>query len=146
MAWEQQQSQEIDSIAGDRRQDRRYVIHLELRWKLIRRKRILDTGTGRTLDLSSGGMLIETGRQLPVGLNIELSLAWPVKLHNVAPMQLVVSGRIVRSIGQRAAIQMVQHEFRTAGKSSEQGNILAMAARTPVSLLNYRSLTFSKTN
>jgi hypothetical protein len=30
-------------------------------------------------------------------------------------MQLVISGRIVRADGARAAIQMVQHEFRTAG-------------------------------
>ncbi len=72
MAWEQK-SKEVETIAGDRRSDRRYALHLELRWKLIRRRRILETGIGRTLDLSSGGILIETDRTLPVGLNLELS-------------------------------------------------------------------------
>jgi hypothetical protein len=54
---------------------------------------------------------------LPVGLNVELSISWPALLHNVAPMQLVVSGRIVRVNGTLAAIHVVQHEFRTAGIS-----------------------------
>src|SRR4051812_4237090 len=98
MGW----SEEIKSneaINGDRRYDRRYGIALELKWKLVRRRKVLDTGTGSTLDLSSGGILFDAGRQLPVGLNVELSIAWPALLHNTAPMQLVVAGRIVRTNG-----------------------------------------------
>ena len=86
---------------------------------MIRRRRILDTGTGQTIDLSSGGILFDAGRHLPEGLNVELSVSWPVLLHNVAPMQLVISGRIKRSNGRTAGIQTNQHEFRTAGGSTE---------------------------
>jgi hypothetical protein len=127
MEWAEQLKQ-IEAISGDRRQDRRYEIQLETRWKLIRRRRILDTGTGRTVDLSSGGIAFEPGRLLPVGLNVELAISWPVLLHNVAPMQLVVSGRIVRSDERRAAIHMVQHEFRTMGMSAEQRSAINPAA------------------
>lgn len=134
MAWEQK-SKEVETIAGDRRSDRRYALHLDLRWKLIRRRRILETGVGRTLDLSSGGILIETDRPLPVGLNLELSVAWPVMLHNVAPMQLVISGRIVRCSGPRVAIRMVQHEFRTAGTNSDQRKAMGPPARGPLTLI-----------
>src|ERR1044072_1756717 len=88
-----------DQIAGDRRKDRRYQLQLDLKWKLIRRRRVLDTGTGQTVDVSSGGILFDAGRHLPEGLNVELSLTWPVLLHNVAPMQLVVTGRIKRCNG-----------------------------------------------
>jgi len=109
-----------DQIAGDRRQDRRYQLQLEVKWKLIRRRRVLDTGTGQTLDVSSGGLLFDAGRHLPEGLNVELSIAWPVLLHNVAPMQLVASGKIVRSNGHHVAIQTVTHEFRTVGVPSDQ--------------------------
>src|SRR6266498_2226174 len=90
---------DADAIAGDRRQDRRYQLQLDLKWKLIRRRRVLDTGTGQTIDLSSGGILFDAGRHLPEGLNVELSIAWPVLLHNVAPMQLVIFGRIKRCHG-----------------------------------------------
>lgn len=107
-------------IAGDRRSDRRYELRLEVRWKLIRRRRVLETGTGETINFSSGGVLFQAERTMPVGLNVELSIGWPVLLHNVAPLQLVVSGKIVRSSGNRTAIQMTQHEFRTVGVHSAE--------------------------
>ena len=107
-----------DAIGGDRRQNRRYHLQLELRWKLIRRRRVLDAGTGRTIDFSSGGILFDAGRHLPEGLNIELSIAWPVLLHNSAPMQLVTTGKIVRATSQSVAIQTIQHEFRTLGQAA----------------------------
>ena len=94
-----------DAINGDRRLDRRYHLQLELKWKLIRRRRVLDTGTGHTIDVSSGGVLFDAGRHLPEGLNVELSISWPVLLHSVAPLQLVVAGKIVRGDGHQAAMQ-----------------------------------------
>jgi hypothetical protein len=104
-----------EGIAGDRRVDRRYPILLALQWKLIHRKRVMDKGAGSTLDLSSGGIRFESGRALPVGLNVELAISWPMLLRGVAPMQLTVQGRIVRSEDGRIAIRMIQHEFRTVG-------------------------------
>jgi hypothetical protein len=133
------QSAGKEEIAGDRRSDRRYDITLELRWKLIRRRRVLDTGTGTTLDLSSGGILFESERQLPAGGSIELSISWPVLLHNVAPLQLVVTGRVVRASGRRAAIRMVQHEFRTQKAANDHHHAMAAEAGSSSSL-------FSSTN
>ena len=131
--WGKPQAQS-DTIGGERRQDRRYGLQLELKWKLIRRRRVLDTGTGQTIDVSSGGILFDTGRHLPEGLNVELSISWPVLLHNVAPMQLIAAGKIVRADGRRVAIQTVQHEFRTAGHASERSNVPAGGARNPASV------------
>jgi hypothetical protein len=135
MVWGEQ-SKELQTIAGDRRGDRRYEIRLEARWKLVRRRRVLESGSGRTLDFSSGGVLFDPGRCLPVGLNVELSVSWPVLLHNVAPLQLVVYGRIVRSDGNRVAIRMAQHEFRTKGVPADQRDVLAAATRSPMALMN----------
>ena len=117
------------TINGDRRQNRRYHLQLELRWKLIRRRRVLDTGTGFTVDVSSGGVLFDAGRHLPEGLNAEVSICWPVLLHNVAPLQLVATGKIVRGIGNRVAIQTVQHEFRTMGAPDESRQTPAASTR-----------------
>jgi hypothetical protein len=120
MSWRGQEAHQ-QGINGDRRFDRRYGISLEVRWKLVRRRKVLETGVGWTVDLSSGGVLFDAGRPLPVGLNVELSISWPALLHDVAPMQLVVAGRIVRAHGSRTAIHMTQHEFRTAGASQAEG-------------------------
>lgn len=127
---------ELDVIAGDRRRDKRYETELDLRWKLIRRRRVLESGEGRTLDLSSGGILFDAGRPLPAGLNVELSIAWPVLLHAVAPLQLMVYGKIVRSDGRRTAVRMVQHEFRTAGTAMERRLALAVSTQPVLSHLS----------
>ena len=123
MNSEKHNEERQDIIAGERRQDRRYGIHLDLKWKLIRRRRILDTGVGNTVDLSSGGLLFHAGRHLPEGLNVEISIHWPVLLHNVAPLQLVIAGRIVRSTGSHAAVRVMQHEFRTVGGIPEKRDV-----------------------
>jgi hypothetical protein len=120
-----------DAIGGERRKDHRYHLQLELKWKLIRRRRLLDTGTGRTINVSSGGVRFDAGRHLPEGLNVELSIAWPVLLRNVAQMQLVATGKIVRCEGREVAIQTTQHEFRTAGMASEHTTPVEIAHRDP---------------
>jgi hypothetical protein len=132
--WDEQ-VKEMEGIAGDRRTDRRYELKLDLRWKLIRRRRLLDSGSGTSVDLSSGGILFDAGRPLPLGLNIELSVAWPVLLRNTAALQLIVSGRIVRAAGNRVAIQMVQHEFRTIAQSEHRPIGSAHTGHTPPALM-----------
>jgi hypothetical protein len=120
---------EFDAISGERRQDTRYRLRLKLKWKLIRRRRVLDRGTGHTIDVSSGGILFDAECELPEGLNMELSIAWPVLLHNAAPLQLVASGKIVRGNSRLVAIQTTQHEFRTVGGATEHRNQLVAATR-----------------
>src|SRR5215475_3867719 len=123
-------------IAGDRRYDKRYQLQLELRWKLIRRRKIQDIGAGRTIDLSSGGIFFEAHRPLPVGLNVELSISWPILLHNSSPLQLLVSGKIVRVAGTRVGIRMTQHEFHTAGLPLGEREGAPSKSRTPGPLLS----------
>ena len=103
----------VQTISGNRRAARRYDISLHLKWKLVRRRKILDSGEGRTLDISSSGMLLETGKSLPVGSQVELSISWPVLLHDSSPLQLSVRGQIARSEDGRTAIRVGRHEFRT---------------------------------
>jgi hypothetical protein len=130
MDWRKPQEPR-EEIGGERRSDRRYGISLELRWKVLRRKKTLDSGQGQTVDLSSGGILFEAGRKLPVGLKVQLSIAWPVLLHNASPLQLTVVGRVVRSDNQRAAIEIIQHEFRTVGLTADQRGSVSTSARAP---------------
>jgi len=103
---------EQDRINGDRRMDRRYRIELDLTYKLIRRRRVLATGIGHTIDLSSGGILFEADRPLPPGLNVELHITWPFRLHNSLPMELLVTGRILRNENRNIAIRTIQHDIR----------------------------------
>ena len=108
-----------NGISGNRRADRRYDIELNLHWKLIRRRKIIQNGAGRTIDLSSGGVRFNAGRQLVPGMDVELSIAWPVLLQNVAAMQLLVTGRIQWTAGDEVGVRVAKHEFRTAGMAAD---------------------------
>jgi hypothetical protein len=125
-----------NEIGGERRDDRRYDIRLELRWKLLRRRRVIDSGVGHTLDLSRGGVRFLAGRVLTVGLNVELAIAWPARLHNVAPMQLSIHGKILRSAEGWAAIRTLQHEFRTLGVQPDHRQPLPNMGKTPGLLMS----------
>ena len=122
--------------SGDRRQHRRYPVDSQVEYKVVSGREVTEIGFGRVLNLSSGGILFDAGRPLPAGLNVELSITWPVMLHNVAPLQLLVYGKIVRSDGRRTAIRMMQHEFRTAGAMMERRLALANGTRSTQPLLS----------
>jgi len=109
-------SAQWNQIPGERRFNRRYPIALDVQWTVIWRRRIVDKGTGTTVDLSSGGILFCPGKPLPEGHQVNLSIRWPVFVQDYPPIQLAVSGVIVRSAQNNAAIRMIQHEFRTVAR------------------------------
>jgi hypothetical protein len=125
-----------NEIGGERRDDRRYDIRLDLRWKLLRRRRVIDSGVGVTLDLSRGGVRFDSGRVLTVGLYVELAVDWPARLHNLAPMQLTIHGKILRSTDGSSAIRTLQHEFRTLAFQPEHRQPLPNLGSTPRLLLS----------
>lgn len=106
------------ALARERRASRRYEIPLRLRWRVLRRRRVLEAGTGTIVDMSSSGVLFQTDTKLPLDGTVELWIAWPALLHNTLPMQLMVAGRITRASGCEIAIAIAQYEFRTAGAAA----------------------------
>ena len=103
----------MELIHQDRREDRRYPIALEMRYKLLARNRVPLHGLGRTLNLSSGGVLFGSDQNLPAGAFIELSINWPVLLQETCPLALLVVGRVVRCQDKTVAVKMSRYEFHT---------------------------------
>jgi hypothetical protein len=126
---DREQSLVKSRISGERRDARRYDIRLNLKWKLIRRRKTLDSGEGSTVDMSSSGMQIETGKPLPLGFQVDLSISWPVLLHMVSPLQLTVSGHVARTENGRTAIRIAKHEFRTVAVAADNQRIMTARPR-----------------
>jgi hypothetical protein len=128
---------QMDRIYGDRRANRRYGLNLQLRYKVTRGKRLIEMGSGQTLDISSGGVSFSTGQLLPPGAFAELWLEWPIPLDGNA-LRLVMQGRIIRSETATAAVQISRHEFRLAGAraagASRQGNVYPIASAAEAAL------------
>src|SRR3954466_1070670 len=104
----------------DRRSKKRFNIQQAVRYKLSYRQRIAETGVGKTVNVSSGGVWITTESTLTPGLPVELSMNWPVLLHDACPMKLMIYGSVVRSSGKAAAISIERYEFRTQGSRTFQ--------------------------
>jgi len=99
----------------------------------LRGGRVEQTGTGRTLNISSGGVLFETNDRLPQRGLVEVAMQWPYLLQGVCGLKLIMRGRIVRSGGDQreTAVRAEFREFRTAGirRAKQNDTDLAISAR-----------------
>lgn len=102
------------SPAVERRAAIRFAIESEMLYKILdHRATAPESGEGRTLDISSDGVLFETGQRLRSGKRVEVSVNWPVQLDGGCPLKFVAVGRVVRAEETRAAMHIEQYEFRT---------------------------------
>jgi c-di-GMP-binding flagellar brake protein YcgR len=116
-------TREQQTVAGEqreRRTKRRFEIAQELRYKMLYGQRIAETGSGTTLNISSGGVWFTADNLLTVGMPIELSMSWPVLLNDSCPMKLMLYGCVVRSNEKGAAVAIERYEFRTQGSRAFQ--------------------------
>jgi hypothetical protein len=104
----------------ERRIKRRFHIDQEVKYKMLYGQRIAETGVGRTMNVSSGGVWFSTENMLTSGMPVELSMAWPVLLNESCPMKLMIYGCVVRSNERGAAVAIERYEFRTQGSRSFQ--------------------------
>src|SRR5579863_1878243 len=107
--------QRLETNPAEQRLHQRYPIVLKIEYKLLKKGRVEVFGTGRTMNISSGGIFFEADDPLPVYGRVELAMEWPFLLEGVCALKLVMRGRIVRKDTSGIAVQIARHEFRTAG-------------------------------
>jgi len=102
----------------ERRIKRRFRIEQDVRYKMLYGQRIAETGTGRTMNISSSGVWFTTPNMLTAGMPVELSMTWPVLLNDSCPMKLMIYGCVARSDEEGVAVTIERYEFRTQGSRS----------------------------
>ena len=111
-----------ETVQADRRNSDRFPIEREVRFRVMNKRGGEETGDGRTLNISSSGVLFTTEQMLPPRPRLEVSINWPAQLNNKCALRLVARGRIVRFEKGVAALEIQQYEFRTASASAAPGN------------------------
>lgn len=111
----------------DRRSADRFPIERELRYKVLNKRAPEEAGSGKTINISSSGILFAADRILRPGRRVELAVSWPAKLNEKCALKLVARGKIVRFEDGKAAIEIQQYEFRTQR--------LSLADAAPVTVL-----------
>jgi hypothetical protein len=98
---------------SDRRRSDRFAIEREIRYRALNKRGGEEAGEGKTVNMSSSGVLFTSGQILRPGRRIELAISWPAQLNNKCALKLVARGRIVRFENGLAAMEIQQYEFRT---------------------------------
>lgn len=102
----------MDIATPDRRRNRRYELRLHLHYQVSEKGAVSRTGSGNTCDLSSSGLSFRCRRPLPVGAHIEMGVEWPSKYGDLYPIELQVTGFIVRSVGGKIGVRIASIKFR----------------------------------
>ena len=110
-----------DNAQADRRHSDRFPIEREVRYRVMNKRSSEETGDGKTINISSSGVLFTVEHMLLPGRRMELAISWPAQLNNKCALKLVARGRVVRFEGGRAAIEIQQYEFRTQSASPPAG-------------------------
>ena len=85
----------------------------DVRYRVLERKGSEPFQLGKTINMSSHGVLFSTDQVLNPGGYLELSISWPAQLNDKCALKLVARGRVVRFEEGRTAIEIQQYEFRT---------------------------------
>jgi len=113
-------SVKTEKTKDDRRGADRFPIEREVKFKVLNRKNAEEVGCGRTINMSSNGVLFTTDQHLIPGRRLEISISWPAQLNSKVNLKLVARGRVVRCDEGRAAIEIHQYEFRTQSTPGPQ--------------------------
>jgi len=99
-----------------RRDKARFPLQRELRYKLLQDTKAVASGTGTTVNISSGGVAFIADQDVRVGGYVELSISWPVLLDDSCPVRLVCYGRVLRCAKGHCACTIDKYEFRTQAR------------------------------
>ena len=105
----------FDKNKTERRSADRFPIEREVKYKVLNKKSPDEAGNGKTLNMSSNGVLFTSEQFLTPGKRMEVAISWPAQLNNKTNLKLVARGRIVRFEEGQAAMEIQQYEFRTSG-------------------------------
>jgi hypothetical protein len=97
---------------ADRRHSDRFPIEREVKYRVLS-KRAEEAGDGKTVNISSSGVLFTSEHVLLPGRRLEVSISWPAQLNSQCALKLVARGRVVRFEEGCAAMEIQQYEFRT---------------------------------
>lgn len=101
------------SFSLERRSKARFPLRLGVQYRILSGGPSL-VGVGRTVNMSSCGLLIESEEaNLRTGSKLQLNVDWPFRLHGTTPLQLIVSCRVTRSEPEEFAVRLEQYLFRT---------------------------------
>ena len=109
----------LSSFEGPERRTRtRFPIELGARYAVSGRQEI--EGMGRTVNISSHGVLMASAHEVFPETSIRVVIEWPILLGNICPLALHIHGKVVRSERGLIAVRFSTRELRTQPKPPDR--------------------------
>ncbi len=108
-----QNAERLTGVHGERRSRKRFPIMAVVWYRVTSPRDMRKSGVGRTVDVSSRGVLFTAPEALAPGSKIELSVSWPARLDHKVALKMVSRGCVVRCEGTNVAVELSHSEFRT---------------------------------
>jgi hypothetical protein len=109
-------SSEWQNNQRDRRASKRFSVDRIIRYRILGDGSAGVSGGGKTLNLSTSGMLIVTDRLLSPGMQLQVEVDWPLQEDAPVSLKLIAMCTVVRSeIGAiaLAGLKITRHDFLT---------------------------------
>src|SRR5512142_180835 len=107
----------LNTKRAERRLSGRFPIQQEVLYTLLDGKGRCEACAGKTVDMSSRGILFTTTEAIYPGKRLELAVNWPARLDGTCRLKLVALGRVVRSEGHQAAVTIEQYTSSAQGEA-----------------------------
>jgi hypothetical protein len=101
----------VERDRRNRRAAKRYGLDLHFEYLLFGRDGSVQEGWGRTLNMSSGGLMVAPHQPICKGRTIEITVQLPAQVKDARGARLVLLGHVLRSDDTRAAIRILRHGF-----------------------------------
>jgi PilZ domain len=101
-------------MPAERRAKARFPVEMNVRYRTVTGGLAARSGVGRTLNVSSRGLLIASEEDLVEdGTRLKISLEWPARLQGGTPLQLIAVCRVIRCQPDAFAVRLERYQFRT---------------------------------
>jgi hypothetical protein len=89
-------------------------LRLPIRYRAVE-SRTSGAGLGETVDVSSRAVLFTAEDQPPIGSTVEAAVQWPVRVGDETPLQLIISGPVLRRDSRGVVALIKRFEFVRQG-------------------------------
>jgi hypothetical protein len=101
----------VERDRRNRRAAKRYLLDLRFEYRVFGRNGSVQEGWGRTLNMSSGGLLVAPDQPICKGRTTEITVQLSAPFKDAPGPRLVVLGHVLRSDATGAAIRILRHGF-----------------------------------
>lgn len=106
----------VKRLPRERRQAQRFPIERDLYYRIMNHRPGPISGQGKTLNISSSGILFDADQTLAIGTRIELSVSWPTGPVLMGSPRLNAKGRIARLSNGQLVMLIERYQFHSHRK------------------------------